>query len=1115
MKTTLIATLILFTLSLFIFLPHTDAVDTSEWSLPEGAQTRLGNGWINGVTYSPDPDGKLLAVASSIGIWLYDADTGEELALLTGHTANVRSVSFNPDGTTLASGSDDHTVRLWDVATGTQKAVFTEHTGRVNSVHFSPDGKTLASGSNDNYVYLWDVATGTRTNDIQHSDDVNSVRFSPDGKTLATASDNNYAFLFDVATLTQKAALDHGWDDVYSVDWSPDSQTLVTAYDSYHAALWDAGTGAFIASLEDRDTVYRVSFSPDGKTVATGTVATGSASGTVRLWNVETRTEKFTLTGHANSIRSLSFSRDGRLATASWEKVRLWDAETGIEESTLTQNNGDVSFSDVNSDGSLLATSNYDGTVTLWDVETKTRKATLQHGDALWYAFFSPDGKTLASQTWRGTLRLWDVETAIQKASFNDVYGASFSPDSTLLATGHSGTVILWNVATGRQEATFPAGGYNQHLNFSPDGKTLASANTDHAVYLWDVTTLARKATLWHRDDVKSVHFSPDSSTLASGGDDRTIRLWDVATLRQKTAISHQSYVGSVGFSPDGSTLASVDLDWGGSWLNTMHLWDVETGTRKATLSHDANLNHYNFSPDGKTLAIARNDNYVRLWDVATGTHKATLTGHTGWARSVKFSSNGETLASASIDGTVLLWEFSSMRTVSITPTVVASRAIGEQLTVQVSITSGSNVGGYQATVEFDPTALRYVESANGDYLPEGAFFVAPIVGENTVQIGGTSLTGASQKATGTLATLTFVVLTVKESVLDLDDVILTDSDGEHLPLFTVSGRVVEPKPLASSAIVRVTPVSVISPEVGETLVFNAEIVGGENIVDHHLKWDYDNTALEYVSSDQGSYVPTGGIGSGDGTLAAATFRVKTLKTSTVSLSGTLTTVNGLSHLPTFESAQVVAPVPEDVNRDGEVNIQDLVLVASNMGKPVPTEGHPADVNADGQINIVDLVKVAGALGTGTAAPLALNQHLAFVPTRAEVELWLTQARQANLTDATSLRGIRFLEQLLSALTPKETALLPNYPNPFNPETWIPYQLAQSADVRVTIYGMDGTVVRTLVLGHQPIGSYQAKSRAAYWDGRNAVGEPVASGLYFYTLKAGDFTATRKMLIRK
>ncbi len=101
------------------------------------------------------------------------------------------------------------------------------------------------------------------------------------------------------------------------------------------------------------------------------------------------------------------------------------------------------------------------------------------------------------------------------------------------------------------------------------------------------------------------------------------------------------------------------------------------------------------------------------------------------------------------------------------------------------------------------------------------------------------------------------------------------------------------------------------------------------------------------------------------------------------------------------------------------------------------------------------------------------------------------------------------------ALTPKETILLPNYPNPFNPETWIPYRLAVPTDVTVSIYSSSGRLVRTLEFGHQSVGIYESRSRAAYWDGRNSLGERVASGVYFYTLTAGDFTATRKMLIRK
>ncbi len=200
-----------------------------------------------------------------------------------------------------------------------------------------------------------------------------------------------------------------------------------------------------------------------------------------------------------------------------------------------------------------------------------------------------------------------------------------------------------------------------------------------------------------------------------------------------------------------------------------------------------------------------------------------------------------------------------------------------------------------------------------------------------------------------------------------------------------------------------------------------------------------------------------------------------------------------------------------DVNQDGVVNISDLVFVAGRIGQSGP---NAADVNGDGFVNVQDLILVAGVLGQAPAAP-SLHPAVLATFTAADVREWLIEAQGLDITDAKLQSGIHFLEQLLLVLVPKETALLPNYPNPFNPETWIPYHLAKDADVTLTIYGIDGQVIRRLALGHQPAGMYQTRSRAAYWDGKNAFGEPVASGVYFYTLTAGDFTATRKMLIRK
>ena len=334
---------------------------------------------------------------------------------------------------------------------------------------------------------------------------------------------------------------------------------------------------------------------------------------------------------------------------------------------------------------------------------------------------------------------------------------------------------------------------------------------------------------------------------------------------------------------------------------------------------------------------------------------------------------------------------------VSISPASVGSPAVGQQLEFSLKITGGEAVAGYQATVQFDDTALRYVSGANGDFLPAGAFFVDPKVEGNLVKLNAASFAGESN-GDGTLTTLTFEVIAAKVSTLTLSDVLLTNSDGE-------------------------------------------------------------------------------------------------------------------AFVPTVENAQITEStgLKGDVNGDGIVNIQDLVLVAGKLGQ---TGTNGADVNGDGQINIQDLVLVAGALGTSAAAPSLHPQALEML-TSVDVKQWLSEAQQLGITDAMSQRGILFLQQLLIALTPKETALLPNYPNPFNPETWIPYHLAKDADVTLHIYTVNGTLVRTLTLGYQPAGMYQNRSRAAYWDGKNELGEKVASGLYFYTLTAGDFTATRKMLIQK
>ena len=215
----------------------------------------------------------------------------------------------------------------------------------------------------------------------------------------------------------------------------------------------------------------------------------------------------------------------------------------------------------------------------------------------------------------------------------------------------------------------------------------------------------------------------------------------------------------------------------------------------------------------------------------------------------------------------------------------------------------------------------------------------------------------------------------------------------------------------------------------------------------------------------------------------------------------------------TIKIWKLVTANVNDVNKDGQVDINDLIEVARNYGK---TGTNNADVNNDNRVDIDDLTEVAEAVNPNFAAP-TVAQELPTLPfTAQEVQQWIQDAKEQGV-DA---EGIATLEQLLrvvlqQAARPQETALLANYPNPFNPETWIPYQLAKPAEVTVSIHTADGKLVRTLALGQLPAGVYQDKDRAAYWDGKNEQGESVASGVYFYTLKAGEFAATKKMLIRK
>ena len=328
---------------------------------------------------------------------------------------------------------------------------------------------------------------------------------------------------------------------------------------------------------------------------------------------------------------------------------------------------------------------------------------------------------------------------------------------------------------------------------------------------------------------------------------------------------------------------------------------------------------------------------------------------------------------------------------------------------------------------------------------------------------------------------------------------------------------------------------------VGDTFDFNVRVEHVTDLAGWQFDFSFNSAVLEALDVSEGDFLKTdggatffqsgsidnaagkitgliagrlseGGV-SGSGSLLQVGFKAKSEGDTKVALSNFLFGSANDESIPAgpLETSFTVEErlLTGDVNRDGVVNILDLLRVARQLGQRVAADS-PVDVNGDGIVNIFDLTLVAQGIG-GAAAPGVATGR---VDTET-IEAWIAQARLVDDGSIAFQQGIANLEALLAAMIPQETALLPNYPNPFNPETWIPYQLPAPAEVTLTIYDMSGGVARHLELGHQAAGVYQDRDRALYWDGRNGRGESVASGLYFYTLKAGDFTATRKMLIRK
>ncbi|MCX6719307.1 MAG: choice-of-anchor D domain-containing protein [Candidatus Taylorbacteria bacterium] len=440
------------------------------------------------------------------------------MATLKGHNDAVRSVSFSPDGSLLASGSYDKTIKLWDVKSGTNIATLKGHNDAVHSVSFSPDGSLLASGSGgyffsgsvDNTVKLWDVKSYKKIATLEgHTDCVESVAFSPDGSLLASGS----------------------WDETVKL-WDVKSRTNITTLEGY--INW----------------VNSVAFSPDGNLLASG-----SNDSRIKLWDVKSRTNIATLEGHTGSVNSVAFSPDGTMLASGSddETVKLWDVKSKTNIATLSGHTSYVKSVAFSPDGSLLASGSWDKTVKLWDVKSRASIATLWHGAYVKSVAFSPDGTLLASVGSDWDIELWDIKSGEHVDTLRGSSSFAFSPDGTLLASGSTHditTVELRDIKTKSIIATLSGHTYDvKSVAFNPDGNLLASGSGDETVKLWDVKSRTNIATLvGHNYPIQSVAFSPDGSLLASGSYDGAIILWDMkpyigqAQQQPNIVVSNKSY---------------------------------------------------------------------------------------------------------------------------------------------------------------------------------------------------------------------------------------------------------------------------------------------------------------------------------------------------------------------------------------------------------------------------------------------------------------------------------------------------------------------------------------------------------------------------------------------
>ena len=552
--------------------------DYSQWQLLEDAKFRLGKGLLHDIKYTPD--GNRIAVATDIGIWIYDAQTGKELTLLTGHTRRVTSLGFPADGHFLASGSSDGTVRLWDIDTGKQTAVFAGHRASISAIAVSPDGKTVVSGDDwKGTLILWDTETGEQIK--RHTTYTDNLI-----RRLQISLDKH-------RTVTYPNA-------IAALAFSPDGKIFASGHRDSILRLWDSENGRKLSTLRDhkRGWIEGLAFSPDGETLAS------SSSDGVISYTFPKGKPQSHITIKKSSPKHLVFAPDSKTFIGfdwrSWngenEDLHVWDTATGKRlQSIYTKHTDQHEALAISPDGNIILTGSWDGTIHQWRPATGTYLSTFTtgHGRGASALTFSDNGQTVMSRLVlygsEDQHLFWDTTTGVQISA----------PDITETI----------KKTLGKQSPNLPNPVISAKID--EDRKHIQVQDIATGREMYRITE--------HKSDIWTFAFSPDRKILASGSDDMTIRLWDAITGNEMLTLpTYTNAVFAVAFSPDGKILAGgsvYDSQLGRSDL--IRLWEIPSGRILVTFTgHTSTVRVLRFSPDGKTLASSGDDGTILLWDL-------------------------------------------------------------------------------------------------------------------------------------------------------------------------------------------------------------------------------------------------------------------------------------------------------------------------------------------------------------------------------------------------------------------------------------------------------------------------------------------------------------------